>query len=377
MTAPHGKAQAKIGRDRCAASGSSSSGHKAPGHLDICDDRGPKMHPDDLISLKDDMVAFIEGHAMRRLPGYITEDLPTVLWEDDNNPDSLKDFVEMAKIAGAPFITMSEVMPREEDVAMLLEQIRDENYPDEDAAELEEAQYLVNFVGKVGYIQLGFASPGIVFVHENATQWYERYQQIVESVEDLSDMSLTASRTKNKGEPSSFSRHHPSQRADPIPLLYSRLDLPRADPVAASETCAERGLPLVVAELLVERGVRGYGRGGALSASADRSSARPLHDAGHDRSHCPHSSRFLKSREPILIYGDYDVDGTTAFVVLLKTTLELLGGVVHFHLPHRIRDGYGMQGDVLERALGEKAFGWSSAWTAGSGPSRRRSGRRA
>ncbi|MEY2616744.1 MAG: hypothetical protein QOH78_2517, partial [Verrucomicrobiota bacterium] len=30
------------------------------------------MQPDDLISLKDDMVAFIEGHAMRRLPGFIT-----------------------------------------------------------------------------------------------------------------------------------------------------------------------------------------------------------------------------------------------------------------------------------------------------------------
>ena len=55
------------------------------------------MQPDDLISLKDDMVAFIEGHAMRRLPGFITEDLPTVLWEDDDNPDSWKDFVEMAK----------------------------------------------------------------------------------------------------------------------------------------------------------------------------------------------------------------------------------------------------------------------------------------
>ncbi len=146
------------------------------------------MSPDNLISLKDDMVAFIEGHGMRRLPGYVTEDLPTVLWEDDINPDSWKDFVEMAKFAGAPFITMSEVILEKEDVQLLLEQIRDENYPDEDAAELEEAQYLVNFVGKVGYIQLGFAYQGIVFVHENATQWYERYQQIVESVEDLSDI---------------------------------------------------------------------------------------------------------------------------------------------------------------------------------------------
>jgi hypothetical protein len=146
------------------------------------------MSPDNLISLKDDMVAFIEGHGMRRLPGYVTEDLPTVLWEDEINPDSWKDFVEMAKFAGAPFVTMSEVILEKDDVELLLEQIRDENYPDDDATELDEAQYLVNFVGKVGYIQLGFAYQGVIFVHENATQWYERYQQLVESVEDLSDI---------------------------------------------------------------------------------------------------------------------------------------------------------------------------------------------
>jgi hypothetical protein len=34
-----------------------------------------------------------------------------------------------------------------------------------------------------------------------------------------------------------------------------------------------------------------------------------------------------RAREPVLLYGDYDVDGTTA-VVLLKTAIEMLGGVV-------------------------------------------------
>jgi hypothetical protein len=146
------------------------------------------MTANNLISLKDDMVAFIEGHGMRRLPGYVTEDLPTVLWEDDVNPDSWKDFVEMAKFAGAPFVTMSEVLLEKGDVQLLLEQIRAEHYSEDDGAELEEAQYLVNFVGKVGYIQLGFAHQGMFFVHENATQWYERYQELVESIEDPSDI---------------------------------------------------------------------------------------------------------------------------------------------------------------------------------------------
>ena len=60
------------------------------------------MQPDDLLSLKDDMIAFIEGHGMRRLPGYVGDDVPTVMWEDDANPDSWKDFVETAKAARNP-----------------------------------------------------------------------------------------------------------------------------------------------------------------------------------------------------------------------------------------------------------------------------------
>lgn len=57
----------------------------------------------------------------------------------------------------------------------------------------------------------------------------------------------------------------------------------------------------------------------------------------------------IERKERILIYGDYDVDGTTA-VVILKTAIELCGGVCEFHIPHRIREGYGMRDDVIERA---------------------------
>jgi single-stranded-DNA-specific exonuclease len=79
--------------------------------------------------------------------------------------------------------------------------------------------------------------------------------------------------------------------------------------------------------------------------------------------------------ETILLYGDYDVDGTTA-VVLLKTALEMLArpkagaasrepaepagpaapartSQVRFHVPHRLREGYGMQSSVLESAAAE------------------------
>ncbi len=59
--------------------------------------------------------------------------------------------------------------------------------------------------------------------------------------------------------------------------------------------------------------------------------------------------RAIAQKDPILLYGDYDVDGTSA-VVILKKGIELLGGSTSFHVPHRLRDGYGMRSDVVEAA---------------------------
>jgi single-stranded-DNA-specific exonuclease len=53
--------------------------------------------------------------------------------------------------------------------------------------------------------------------------------------------------------------------------------------------------------------------------------------------------------ESILLYGDYDVDGTSALVIL-KTAIALAGGRAECHVPHRILDGYGMKGEVVEEA---------------------------
>jgi single-stranded-DNA-specific exonuclease len=60
----------------------------------------------------------------------------------------------------------------------------------------------------------------------------------------------------------------------------------------------------------------------------------------------------INTNEPILIYGDYDVDGTTGTAVLLRA-LKLLGGRTGFHVPLRFSEGYGIQQAALERALAE------------------------
>jgi len=139
---------------------------------------------DDLAAVKDDMVAFIAGHGMRRMNGYVSEEVPTVIFEADSD-DGWKDFVEHAKAANTPFITMSEVVLEPEDVATLMEQIRSHNYPDQDAPELHEAQELTEHVGKTGYLQLGFSHGGIMYLFETATEWYDSFQNLMETVTEL------------------------------------------------------------------------------------------------------------------------------------------------------------------------------------------------
>jgi hypothetical protein len=124
------------------------------------------MSIDNLLSLKDDMVAFIEGHGMRRLPGYVTEDISSILWEGNGNPDSWKDFVEMAKHVGAPFVTFSEMTLEREELDALIDE------------------------ANLGYIQLGFVYQGLVFLHETTTEWYERFQMLLEEIESLQDIVI-------------------------------------------------------------------------------------------------------------------------------------------------------------------------------------------
>ena len=57
----------------------------------------------------------------------------------------------------------------------------------------------------------------------------------------------------------------------------------------------------------------------------------------------------IRNREPVLIYGDYDVDGTSS-IVILRTMLEKLGACVRHYIPDRLKDGYGIRTGVIEDA---------------------------
>jgi single-stranded-DNA-specific exonuclease len=63
--------------------------------------------------------------------------------------------------------------------------------------------------------------------------------------------------------------------------------------------------------------------------------------------------RLLQARErnePLVIFGDYDVDGVTS-TTLLYEVLGKLGWKVNFYLPHRLDEGYGLSQDGVENCL--------------------------
>ena len=137
-----------------------------------------------------------------------------------------------------------------------------------------------------------------------------------------------------------------------VSLKTARLNrwvLPQANSAAAI-LAQSAGLPLLVAELLAERGVRSAQEADLFLHPRIEHLLDPYAMQGMAAA-VTRVQAAIASREPILIYGDYDVDGTTA-IVLLKTALEMLGGTVDFHVPHRLREGYGMQEEVLAAAAG-------------------------
>ena len=137
----------------------------------------------------------------------------------------------------------------------------------------------------------------------------------------------------------------------------ARWSISASDSPAATALALELNLPLSIASLLVCRGIE--------TVAAARAFLHPALDQLHDpykmlgmETAVSRLRAALLANEPVLIYGDYDVDGTVA-TVLLKTAAEraalLLGTTadIRYHIPHRIREGYGMTDARIELAAAE------------------------
>lgn len=127
-----------------------------------------------------------------------------------------------------------------------------------------------------------------------------------------------------------------------------RWKLATPDPQLVRDLARNLGISGILATLLANRGINNAGEG--------RRFLQPQFEHLRD----PYAMRDLplavdrillsiKNKEKILIYGDYDVDGTTA-VVILRKALEMLGANTCYHIPRRLLDGYGMKSEIIEQA---------------------------
>jgi single-stranded-DNA-specific exonuclease len=128
----------------------------------------------------------------------------------------------------------------------------------------------------------------------------------------------------------------------------TRWVLPASDPAVIAALCGALNVGSPAAKVLEHRGFTDH----LAALRFLRPAFEELHDPLALRDMAAAIERIataITARESVLIYGDYDVDGT-ASVVLLTKAIELAGGVAQYHVPHRLKDGYGMREEVIEAA---------------------------
>ena len=113
-----------------------------------------------------------------------------------------------------------------------------------------------------------------------------------------------------------------------------------ADPAKVAQLSAELGIDRVLSELLVKRGVETFEEARRFF----RPSLNDLHDPFLMKDMDVAVERLrqaITGGEKILVYGDYDVDGTTAVALVYSFILRFTNNV-DFYIPDRYDEGYGV-----------------------------------
>ena len=119
------------------------------------------------------------------------------------------------------------------------------------------------------------------------------------------------------------------------------------DPQSVADLERAAGIPAVVAQLLLSRGIR--------DPEIARQFLDPKLNGLRNPADLPGASHAaaliygaVQSKRRITIYGDYDADGMTATAILLRC-LRLLHAEVDFYIPHRIDEGYSLNDEALRK----------------------------
>lgn len=123
---------------------------------------------------------------------------------------------------------------------------------------------------------------------------------------------------------------------------------PKGDAAIVNQLSKDLNINKVLANLLVQRGVNSY----EDAKKFFRPVLNDLHDPflmrDMDKA-VVRLSEAIENKERILIFGDYDVDGTTA-VALVYSQLQNFTGNIDFYIPDRYKEGYGISKEGIDYA---------------------------
>ncbi len=114
----------------------------------------------------------------------------------------------------------------------------------------------------------------------------------------------------------------------------------------AAELARILGTSMVTAQILINRGLIDPAEARSFLAPQLRDLIEPALLPGVSTASL-RIARAVREREKIVIYGDYDVDGITATAILWHS-LKALEANVHYYIPHRIEEGYGLNADAVK-----------------------------
>jgi single-stranded-DNA-specific exonuclease len=124
-----------------------------------------------------------------------------------------------------------------------------------------------------------------------------------------------------------------------------------ADSEVGARLAQGLNISAVTANLLVNRGVRDAGEARLFLNPDLKSLIDPLRLNGMERA-VDRLEKALRDGEKVGIFGDYDVDGTTGTAILIKL-FALLERPASYRVPHRVKDGYGLNGAAVEAFAAE------------------------
>ena len=124
-----------------------------------------------------------------------------------------------------------------------------------------------------------------------------------------------------------------------------------SDERAAGMLADACGLGLAAAQVLLHRGIQDVGEAHTFLDAKLRDLSSP--ESMADRALAAERiARAIRAGERLVVFGDYDVDGTTS-AVILSEVIAALGGEVRTLIADRFHGGYGLSAEALDRCFAE------------------------